>query len=352
MSRDEAPARPARPLVLPEPFTGETDYCDWIDHFENVAAVNGWDEAAKLQWLRVRLTGKAQTALKRLPEDTRRSYANTLAALKRRFEPDSKRELYIAEFQARRKGKSETWADFAEDLRRLADRAYSDLQEEAKEKLSLNRYLDQIADSQVSFGVKQSRPRNLDDAVAATLELESFKTIRPSGIKVAQVQSDRSPMSTGREEATVGAIGPPEGPSNQLWEMVQSNDNMGELDKNKLYHLLVAYSDVFAANKTDFGRTNQIQHKIETGEASPIRQRSRRIPPAQREETTKMLQDMLNKQIIQPSTSPWASPIVLVRKKDGTLRFCVDYRKLNTLTRKDAYPLPRIDDALDTFSWL
>ena len=105
MSRDEAPARPARPLVLPEPFTGETDYCDWIDHFENVAAVNGWDEAAKLQWLRVRLTGKAQTALKRLPEDTRRSYANTLAALKRRFEPDSKRELYIAEFQARRTAK-------------------------------------------------------------------------------------------------------------------------------------------------------------------------------------------------------------------------------------------------------
>ena len=125
MSHDEAPARPARPLVLPEPFTGETDYCDWIDHFENVAEVNGWDEAAKLQWLRVRLTGKAPTALKRLPEDTRRSYANTLAALKRRFEPDSKRELYIAKFQARRKGKSETWADFAEDLRRLADRAYS-----------------------------------------------------------------------------------------------------------------------------------------------------------------------------------------------------------------------------------
>ena len=210
MSRDEAPARPARPLVLPEPFTGETDYCDWIDHFENVAAVNGWDEAAKLQWLRVRLTGRAQTALKRLPEATRESYADTLAALKRRFEPESKRELYIAEFQARRKGKTESWADFAEDLRKLADRAYNDLQEEAKEKLSLNRYLDQIADSQVSFGVKQSRPKTLDDAVTATLELESYKNSKPSGIKVAQVQSDISSMYTGEEEATVGAIGPPE----------------------------------------------------------------------------------------------------------------------------------------------
>lgn len=82
MSGEDAP-RPVRPLVLSEPFTGETDYCDWIDHFENVAVVNGWDKAAKLQWLKVRLTGRAQTALKRLPEATWNSYTDTLAALKR-----------------------------------------------------------------------------------------------------------------------------------------------------------------------------------------------------------------------------------------------------------------------------
>ena len=82
MSGDDAP-RPVRPLVLPESFTGDTDYCDLIDHFENVAVVNGWDEAAKLQWLKVRLTGRAQTALKRQPEATRNSYADTLAVLKR-----------------------------------------------------------------------------------------------------------------------------------------------------------------------------------------------------------------------------------------------------------------------------
>ena len=145
-----------------------------------------------------------------MPEATLGSYANTLAALKWRFKPESKRELYSAEFQAHRKGKTESWADFAEDLRKLADRAYNDLQEEAKEKLSLNCYLDQIADYQVSFGVKQSHPRILDDAVTATLELESYKNGKPSGIKVAQVQSDISLMYTGVEEATVGAIGPPE----------------------------------------------------------------------------------------------------------------------------------------------
>ena len=72
MSGDDPP-RPVRPLVLPEPFTRDTDYCDWIDHFENVAVVNGWDEAAKPQWLKVQLTGRAQTALKRQPEVTRNS---------------------------------------------------------------------------------------------------------------------------------------------------------------------------------------------------------------------------------------------------------------------------------------
>ena len=167
--------------------------------------MNAWDESAKLQWLKVRLTGRAQTALKRIPEATRRSYSDTLAALKRRFEPDSKRELYAVEFQTRRKCKTESWPDFAEDLQKLADRAYSYLQEEAKEKMSLARYLDQITDPQVLFGVKQSRPRTLNNAVAATLELESFKTSKPCSHKVMQVEQQ---AQVDESKATLGAIGP------------------------------------------------------------------------------------------------------------------------------------------------
>ena len=142
------------------------------------------------------------------PEAATRSYRDTLAALKRQFESESKRELYVAEFQMRRKCKAESWADFTEDLRKLADRAYSDLQEEAKEKLSLTRYLDQIADPQISFGVKQSHPRTLDDAVAAILELESFKSSKPCSVKVAQVEM-QAPAQSDQDEATIGAIGPP-----------------------------------------------------------------------------------------------------------------------------------------------
>ena len=67
-----------------------------------------------------------------------------------------------------------------------------------------------------------------------------------------------------------------------------------------------------------------------------------------REKISQMIDDMLEKGIIQPSSSPWVSPIVLVPKKGGQLRFCVDYRKLNSVAKKDQYPLPRIEDILDT----
>ena len=90
-----------------------------------------------------------------------------------------------------------------------------------------------------------------------------------------------------------------------------------------------------------------MHHKIDTGDNPPIRQRARRMPYAFCEESNKQIEDMLEKGIISPSTSPWASPIVLVRKKSGDLRFCIDYRRLNQITCNDAHPLPRVDNLLD-----
>ena len=136
-----------------------------------------------------------------------------------------------------------------------------------------------------------------------------------------------------------------------LWDMVEQSDvNLSESQKQQLYSLLLGYSDVFAANNSNLGRASLLQHTIHTGDSPPIRQHTRRIPHYQRDEVKKLIQEMLTKNIIQPSTSPWASPVVIVRKKDGSARFCVDYRKLNNITRKDAFPLPRIDETLDTLS--
>ena len=136
-----------------------------------------------------------------------------------------------------------------------------------------------------------------------------------------------------------------------LWNIVSRSGT--ELDKQQqhdLYRLLLQFHDVFAIDQHDLGYATAIRHQINTGEAPPIRQRPRRIPPAHRQETKHLLKDMLNNNIIQPSSSPWASPVVLVRKKDGSLTFCIDYRKVNAVTRKDAYPLPRVDDILDTLA--
>lgn len=76
----------------------------------------------------------------------------------------------------------------------------------------------------------------------------------------------------------------------------------------------------------------------------PIKQQVRRMPFAVRQEVARQLREMQEAKVISPSNSPWASPVVLVRKKDGFLRFCIDFRALNSVTKADTFPLPRIDD--------
>ena len=109
---------------------------------------------------------------------------------------------------------------------------------------------------------------------------------------------------------------------------------------------LTDFKDIFAFEGEPLGRTNLVQHTIDTGTAKPVRQRPRRVP-IHLQDTVKEIEKTMTRNVIEPSMSPWAAPVVLVRKKDNSYRFCVDYRLLNEVTRKYAYPLPRIDENLE-----
>jgi hypothetical protein len=119
-------------------------------------------------------------------------------------------------------------------------------------------------------------------------------------------------------------------------------------------NLLLQFSDILSLNEYDVGRTTLVEHTIDTGDHRPLRQALRRHPQAHLQAIDDQVEEMRQHGIIEPAASPWASNVVLVRKKDGSLRFCVDYRSLNAVTYRDTYPLPHIDtclDALNGCSW-
>jgi len=112
--------------------------------------------------------------------------------------------------------------------------------------------------------------------------------------------------------------------------------------------LLIAHKDVFAKSPTDIGFCDVLEHDIDTGDATPIRQPPRRPPLASGTAEDDLINEMLGADVIEASDSPWASPVCLAKKPDGSYRFCVDYRRVNAVSRKYAYPVPDIQDAFDS----
>ena len=121
----------------------------------------------------------------------------------------------------------------------------------------------------------------------------------------------------------------------------------------KAHSLLKEYHDIFSLEKRDTGHTNATKHKIvlKDPDTPPFKECFCRILPPQLDEVRKHLKLMLDAGVIRPSNSPWCNAVVLVRKKDGLLHFCIDFRKLNSLTVKDSHPLPRICETLESLAW-
>ena len=110
------------------------------------------------------------------------------------------------------------------------------------------------------------------------------------------------------------------------------------------------YQDLFVWELFQFERTSVIKHTIKTGEAAPVKQNFYRTSYRNQQFIQEEIRQMLEHGLIVPSTSPWTSPVVVVEKKNGKLHFCIDFKKLNNIIKKDNYPLPRIDDMLEMLS--
>ena len=118
----------------------------------------------------------------------------------------------------------------------------------------------------------------------------------------------------------------------------------------KAHSLLKEYHDIFSLEKRDVGHTKAAKHKfvLKDPDTPPLKERFCRIPPPQLDEVWAHLKMMLDAGVIRPSNSPWCNAVVLVRKKDGSLCFCIDFRKLNSLTVKDSHPLPCICETVES----
>ena len=128
----------------------------------------------------------------------------------------------------------------------------------------------------------------------------------------------------------------------------QTSHDLDDSQRGQLASTLLQFVDLFPVpGSTLTGHTDAVEHTIDTGSSTPIRWAPRRMSPQKIKQEKTCVAEMLAGGQIEPSDSPWSAPVVLVTKKDGGTRFCVDYRRLNLATVKDDYPFPRIDDTLD-----
>ncbi|KRY05823.1 Transposon Ty3-G Gag-Pol polyprotein, partial [Trichinella patagoniensis] len=174
----------------------------------------------------------------------------------------------------------------------------------------------------------QSGEMTMTDGSRVRIIHKPAQATRP-GIGCAWITA--SPREVSREE-TVGER--PENNSGELRACERALVDRAECsaqNRRTLPSLLRRYGKAISCGEGDLGRTSLVQHRIETGGAQPVKLPPRRLPQAQRETVDRLIREMLHAGVFEPPSGPWSSPVVLVRKKDGSPRFCVDYRRLNAV---------------------
>ncbi|GBM46022.1 Retrovirus-related Pol polyprotein from transposon 412 [Araneus ventricosus] len=172
-------------------------------------------------------------------------------------------------------------------------------------------------------------PKGINIACLTTVENDAICSLKGEDREDSKEHKTRSRITREKLKGVLGA-------------------ELTSFEKEELLHLLEEFGDIFDINKKSRkSRCNAVKQRIETSDNAPIKQRPYRTSATERRAIENEVQWMLKEDVIQPSDSPWSSPVVLVKKKNGEWRFCVDYRRLNKIAKKDVYSLPRIDDSLD-----
>lgn len=189
-----------------------------------------------------------------------------------------------------------------------------------------------IASAIVSVNSKKSIPIKIFNAndYAITIEkgtvlgyLEDF--VPDENNKIAELEIEK-----GKEELSI----------EKLIEYHLSKHERSDCSKKNLEVILRKYFSVFSVNKMDLGKTDIFTHKIDTGDTKPIACLPRRIPQAFESKVDELVDSLLMNGIIEESSSPWNSPIVVVKKKSGDIRMCIDFRKINQHTKRPIYLIP------------
>uniref|UniRef100_A0AAV2MLZ3 ribonuclease H n=1 Tax=Knipowitschia caucasica TaxID=637954 RepID=A0AAV2MLZ3_KNICA len=367
--------------------------------FERQARKYGWSAMERVDRLHECLRGAAVRYVCSLPERTREDYVLLVKQLTQRFgkkDPPTTIRRKIGELRQAR----ETSAEFAEEVRCLITLAYPGVDLQLQDQLATDAFLKGLRNQKVAYEVMNRDPgsfveaqkfveaheHNFKATVGRDTEVKN-RARRISWVDEGDLCEDTATMSrrvqTPQEwpyqkehvsessskfipnphvsQSTVPRYTNDSGPSLLVGRIATAFDipehlhglvaatseALNEEQQQRFIQLLLTYQSVFAKNDSDLGYMSVVTHKIDTGLSRPVRQPVRRTPLGFQGEEEAHLKAMLEEGVITPSASEWASPVVLVRKKDGGVRWCVDYRSLNSLTIKDAYPLPQIEECLD-----
>ena len=185
-------------------------------------------------------------------------------------------------------------------------------------------------ESQPTFPLGADTP-NSDTSADASAET-CVKTLNPEAVPFHPPQTEIQNVTDTEVDSTLPAH------VNLLYETTIANTRLtSDVDK-QFQEILSKHADTFATDSTDLGYCSLLEHDIDTGDSPPIKQSPRRPPLSAGDAETEIINEMLAAGVIEPSVSEWASPVCLVKKPDGSYRFCIDYRRVNAVSRKDAFP--------------